>query len=706
MIIRTGFCLIFLLVTSFVLLLAVSCPGGKGIDNGAGDGGSTSDGNGSKNGEVAASASFLPPRHEPVPKEKFIPRQDYWQPGGVGWLSFDNVLFEKALKEKKLIALFEAESVLPSTTEYFNSVFAGKGIKERLAESYLPVWVDRDRYPGLCERYQAYKSIVPSVLVLHPTGPQVLTRTAADSDLVVDWLNHAAKTWTENPSAYDTIANAAYTDFQTNIAPIANKFAESLGSEIPADTYDKVLNKFMSMWNDEAINQSGGYLFAKLDVIALLNDAALRDNDKAKDAAGKLLTGLIDNQTDKIEGGLYSYIGAKDDTYKNYAKRLDANTQFALELTKLYIATGDQKYKDAATTTIDFIVKKFGRNEVDRVVAFSNFQVGDPAYFEGDVNKRKSLIEPTIDPTTIAEFNFMAIESLVWGHYAIDDSKGWLEIAMSVADNMIKYMKDGNVFARYAADPLPKMHYSVDQVWAARALLTLYMATGVNDYRDVAIEIQEGLRDKFWAPKGGLIDVEKNSPGLFVIPFWPMGDASIAARNEMILRSLSLVTGDENAGKEHIDRAKDYLSVFSNSYLPDKGINSQSAKYAIAAREVLSEPLDFHLLFKDAPTGEAQNAIKEAFTVKFPYRVMEILNVGEDDARITELGYTTTVPVWLYLCYGGQCAKVSPGEVGTSVERLKHRMIDSGLVYKTADAADAESAKTNNTTTGANPAGG
>ncbi len=685
MIKKTTLILLLSLFTFIVSLCLVSCPN---INDGTGTNGEDSGVSSSGDNKGSEQTNFLPKRYAPVPLEKFIPRQDYWRSAGIGWMPFDRSLFEKALKEKKLIALFEAESISQSTTEYFEKVFSETGIKERLSESFLPVWVDRDRYPGVFERYQAHNSVVPAVLVLHPTGPQVLTRTAADTDVVVDWLNHAAKTWSERPESYDAIADAAYNDFQTNIAPIADKFAESLGSDIPSDAYDNVLDQFMSMWSDDTVNQAGGFLFAKLDVIDLLNDAALRDNAKAKNAAEKLLSGLIDIQTDKLEGGLYSYVGSGEDTFRNYTKRLDANSQFAYELTRVYIASGDEKYKEAAIEILDFIVRKFGRKEVDRIVAFSNFQNGDPAYFEGDESKRQSLVEPAVDPTTIAEFNFIAIEALVWGHYALDDSKGWLEIAMSVADNMIKHMKDGNTFARFAADPLPKLRFSVDQVWGARALLTLYMGTGVNDYVTAARDIQMGLREKFWASKGGLIDTEKNSPGLLMIPFWPMGDASQAARNEMILHSLSLITGDETAGKEHIDKAKDYISVFEKSYLPDIGINSQSAKYAVASREVVSEPLDFHLLFKNAPIGEAHNAIRETFTVKFPYRVIEILNVGEDDARITELGYTTTVPVWVYLCYGGQCAKVSPGEVGSSVDKLKRRMLEPGLVYEpTSDEA-------------------
>jgi len=681
--------LFFLAVLILGAMLALSsCPGqpsdgdgGVGVNTGNG---ARPDGGGQVNGPG------MPTQKEPVPLDKFLPRQDYWRPEGVDWLPFNKTLFEKAITDGKLIFLFEGESITTATEKYAEKVVGDEGFKELIESSYLPCWVDRDRYPGLFERYQAYKSIVPAALVVHPSGPQVLGRTAGDPDKVYDWINYIQDEWASDSRKYDAIAEMALTGFKDQISSLASDFANKVGSEIPEDAYDKVLQSFIRTWDGRQKDMGSGMLFSRLDVIELLNDAALRNSKKAESICGELLDAITEKQIDPAEGGFYSYIGPEGDDYTDYMKRLDANAHMATELSRHYLITGDERYKDAAISTLGFMIDTLGRKVDGRLVAFANFQNGEEEYFAASGDERKGLSKPKIDPTIIAQYNFMAIEALIWAHFTLDPKAGYLEMAVDVADHMIAYLLDDDVFARYADDPLPELRFSADQVWAGRALIELYKVTGINRYEEVARGAQDALYTRFQAPRGGMIDSELNGPGLYSIPFWPMGDASIAARTEVMLYQLSKVTGVEDAGKKHLERAKRCLSIFADHYLPETGVLSQSAQYALASREVISEPLDFHLLFDNAPPGEAANAIAEAFTAKFPFISMEILTIGDDDERIKELGYTTMNPVWVYLCQGPQCVPVAPGEVAEKVDYLKRLLIESGLVY--TDESEGEEA--------------
>lgn len=677
--VRRIFLISVLLVFLCAMLAALSgCPGGGG----GGDNGGTSSGGGpGKGGGKAVNV-------EPVALDKFVPRQDFWRPDGVEWRNFDAALFEQAAAEEKPIFMVEADGTSIPTKMYAERIFAEEGIKEILAEKYLCVWADRDRYPGLFERYQANNSETPAVLIIHPRGPQLLSRTREDPDRVVDWLHIFIERWEkeEDRQKYEEIADTAMEGFVAVTDAKADAFKQAVAQNAPADSYDKVLAEIVRTFNKTTGDFIKEPRFPRVEAMEFLTDAAMRDNADAADILKEYIDKTLLMLRDQVDGGFFelSYNSSFSDL--DFTKRLDTNARIVSELSRLYVMTGEPKYKGAAKNALDFMLKFLAHNVDGRVVGFGSRMENVPDYYTADKSKRMGIVAPDMEPTIIAEYNFIAVEALVWAHFVIDDGAGYLDMAKSVANNLIEHMYKDKLFARYASADTGTPKFLADQTWAARALITLYMATGVNKYIDTARETMTGVRENFWAENGGLLDTPADGPGLYSIPFWPMGYAAIASRAEVILYQMSKETGVEGSGKEHLEIAREYIAGYAQAYLPQVGVADQSMVYALAARENTSEPLDFHMLFSGANEGEAAAAVKEAFVCKFPFRSIEQLAAGEDDARIGQLGYTTTVPVSVFLCYGPQCVPVKPGEVESKVDHLKRRMAGEGLVFAAAEA--------------------
>ncbi|MEP0813587.1 MAG: thioredoxin domain-containing protein [bacterium] len=627
-----------------------------------------------------------------VPLADFVPNQKYLLPEGVEWLPFDAALFEKAKTEDKLIFAFKGENFDPATKNWAKLLFSDPEFAKVISENYLATWIDRDREPGVFDRYVAYKGIVPSVFLLHPTGPQVFTRTPEDQDKVIDWLNHHKKQWKEERAKYDTVAESALNEFAKVMVGAGANMAARRGKDFDAGFYDKVLEAVIATYKPDAGDFDSTTHTPEVEYVELLNDAAYRGHTGAKELLAKYFNSLFERLEDPTEGGFYTYAEGKDWQNINYGKRLDINARLACELSRYYNLTQDEKYGDAAKRTLEFIVNTLGYEASGKIVAFSNSQIADAEYFKGDAEARKGIAVPDVDPTIISEYNWKAVEALVWGHFAVDDGQGWLDIATSVANNLVANMRKDGLFARFAEDPIPEPRYLSDQVWAGRGLLTIYQATGKNEYLEAVKEVMASVKDKFTLRDAGLVDVAAGSPGLLSIAAWPADEISIAARNELLLKHLTKITGKEDSGGEHAKLAHDFISVFSGMEIPKAGTSQSSAILAIAAKEVATEPLDFHLLFANAPAGEANAAVKEVFASLFPYRSIEILNAGEDDARIAELGYTTTVPVGVFLCQGPQCVPVNPGETASKVAVIKRRLVAEGAAYAETTEAKPETA--------------
>ncbi len=675
---------IFSISVLFGLLCAAAallsgCPGGGGDGDGGVSGGGTGKGGG-KTVNV-----------EPVALEKFLPRQDFWRPEGIAWRDFDSALFEEAAAEDKPVFLVEADSTSIPSKMYTERVFAEEGIKEILSEKYLCVWADRDRYPGLFERYQANNSETPAVLILHPAGPQLLSRTREDPDRVVDWLHIFIERWEseDGRQKYEEIANTAMEGFVAVTGAKAEAFGVAVNQPLPADAYENVLAELSGTFNLSLGDFIREPRFPRVEAMEFFVDAALRDHEKSKEILNSYFEKTLLELRDHVDGGFYemSYNAGFNDF--DFTKRLDTNARTAMELSRLYTLTGDQKHRSAAKFALDFMTKQLAKSADGRIVGFGSRAENVPEYYASEPSKRSGMPAPDVEPSIIAEYNFAAVEALVWAHFTVDEKAGYLDIARSVANNLIEHMQKEGLFARYASSEPAPVYFLADQVWAARALITLYMATGENKYIESAREAMKAVREKFWADGGGLTDTPEGGPGLYSIPFWPMGYAAIASRSEVLLYQLAKETGVEGSGKEHLELANEYIAGFAQAYLPQVGVADQSMVYALAVRENSSEPLDFHILLSGAGQGEAAAAVKEAFLSKFPFRAIEVLVAGEDEERISKLGYTTTVPVSVFLCYGPQCVPVKPGEVGGKVDVLKRRMAGEGLVY-VSEADDAE----------------
>ena len=305
--------------------------------------------------------SFAIPVHANELKNHHSPYLAMHGDDPVQWNSWGDAALEKARKENKLLYVSIGYFACHWCHVMHQESFSDPAVARELNENYIPVKVDRELNPILDKRLIEFVQVTNGVagwplnVFITPEGYPLVGGTYMPREHFYGILQTIERRWDANPALIKTKAE----DLNKQLSGVLG-ILELTTHKI---TIASKANLFIEKASEEADDLQGGFgnqKFPNFPQLQALLEINAKDPDPDIDEFLALTFDAMISKGlhDAIGGGFFRYTVDPGWKTPHYEKMLYTNAQMPMLLLKAADYFKDDKYRDAALETIDFMQRE------------------------------------------------------------------------------------------------------------------------------------------------------------------------------------------------------------------------------------------------------------------------------------------------------------------------------------------------------------
>lgn len=407
----------------------------------------------------------------------------------IAWLPWNTASFSRARTERKPVLLSIAPTWCRNSAEMDRSSFADPDVVARVGLRYVPIRVDADRRPDICERYSL--GGWPTTAFLTPDGNLLGGGTYVDRERLADVLERVADAFHEGGHAR-----------------VGDTAPRARAARLPALSAEELIEQVDRCYDPE----HGGFGDApKFPHVAPVHLALARYRQQQssvhRDMAIKTLDAIGWGPLhDDRDGGFFRYSRRRDWTSPEREKLLDINAA----LLDLYVEAFEtlelSRYGERAEDVLRY-VQTWLADPVDG--GWAGSQRADPDYYSSLPRDSggAGAPAPPIDRTFYTSWNAAMASAALKAGRVFGDA-GLSEFAIRSLERIVALSYEPGAGMAHYHDGAPQVRGLLgDQIGMAAAHLDAFEATGNVTYRMFAEElVLHALRTLWDEADGGFFD--------------------------------------------------------------------------------------------------------------------------------------------------------------------------------------------------------
>ena len=433
----------------------------------------------------------------------------------IAWLEWSAASFARARTEGKPVLLSIAPTWCRNSSEMDRSSFAHPDVVARVTLRYVPIRVDADRRPDICERYSL--GGWPTTAFLTPDGGLLGGGTYVDHERLADVL--------------ERVADAFHKGGHTRVGETAPRARAVLTSDLTAD---QLIEQIDRCYDPEHGGFGGAPKFPHVAPVHLALALYRQQQSRThRDIAIRTLDAMGWGPLhDDRDGGFFRYSRSVDWTSPEQEKLLDVNAALLTLYVDAFETLDLSRYGERAEDILRY-VQTWLADPVDG--GWAGSQRADPDYYSSppQAGGGADTLGPPIDRTRYTSWNAaMASAALKAGRVFGDP--GLSEFAIRSLERIVELSYEPGAGMAHYHDGAPQVRGLLgDQIGMADAQLDAFEATGNVTYRMFAEElVLHALRTLWDEPGGGFFDraPDPDDVGLMQDRLKPFGANCTAAR--------------------------------------------------------------------------------------------------------------------------------------------------------------------------------
>ncbi len=520
----------------------------------------------------------------------------------INWLEWSGESFEKAKQEDKPV-LLDIHGVWCHWCHVQDESYLDPIVIELVNKKFIPIKVDTDKRPDINERYN--QGGWPTTAFLTPDGMLITGATYVPPAELASMLEQVANYYARNKD-----------DFK--LETHKNKPEKGKIKSVIDDVLEEILKNFDAEYGGFGVQPK--FPFPDAVELAMLKYRMTKDNSFLA-LATKTLDGIL-GLFDNVGGGFYRYSVTRSWDLPHYEKMLETNAQLIVNYVQGFQLTGDQRYKETATRTAEFLLTVlhgtdgfYGSQDADR----------EEEYYGKSLEERMKMPIPCIDRNIYVNLNAITISALLC--LGTLDKK-YQKIALENLDNIIGKCHTTNGMCHYYDGKQNIFGLLIDNIYTVRALLDAYEITSRTNCIEKAEELMEFVVRNFFDDSFADKIKNKDDIGLLSIQKNDINHNSVAA--DCLIR-LAFYTNKEN----YLKTAQSTLETFSNDY---KRYGLHAALYAMVVEKFLNK---IEITVSDIKYTEPFQALHDP----------RIMIKSENDKERFSGGHS------IYICYRQKCLR-------------------------------------------------
>jgi hypothetical protein len=541
------------------------------------------------------------------------------------WREWTPEAFAEARERGVPVLLFLRASWCRFCRELERDVLAEPRVARVIEEAFVAVAVDKDRRPDIDARYS--KGGWPTLAYLDDSGELIASDAFLDADELLTRLQLVAGYWVENRDAIRRrLAEAAESGEREaeTAAP-----SGQLGPREATAVIEWVAQSLLAGADPHWGGWGTGHKFPHPEAIDF---ALIRWSQTGDEAMRKLVLRTLRNMQageihDRVEGGFYRYATSPDWNAPHYEKVLDSNAQRLFAYLEGWQALGEASFRETALGILSWMS---GTLRDPATGAFRGSQDANATYGRlSTIEARRAAGAPPCDPTIFANWNAMAVSSLLKAAAVLGDER-WREMGLETLEFLLEQLFDEREGVYHYWDQtyhLPGL--LSDQAYVLRSLVDAVHHAGGARYLEKA-QVLAGLSiESLRAPGGAFYDMRHD----------PRARGSLRRRNLSILENAvmaeALLRLAHLTGESHYATvARATLAAFAGDY---KRYAHFVAGYARALDLDLHPPV--HVVIVGAKGAVDTRALRAAALA--PYvasRVVQVIDPAEEHGLLERFG--------------------------------------------------------------------
>jgi uncharacterized protein YyaL (SSP411 family) len=495
------------------------------------------------------------------------------------WSEWSDEAFAEARSRGVPVLLFVRASWCRFSRELDRQVFGDARVQALVQQRFVAIQVDKDRRPDIDARYS--KGGWPTIAWLDDSGELLAADTYLEVDELIARLELVSDYYAKNREL-----------IRLRIRELEERQADEesgrgrAGQRPPALTLEIVEN-VARMVVETADPQWGGWgREHKFPNVEALDFAMIRWSQTGDQTMLQLVRRTLRCMQegeihDEVEGGFYRYATHPDWSVPNHEKMLDSNAQRLHSYIEAYQVFGDESHR----RTAEGILRWMHATLLDpETKAFRGSQDANPAYAHlPTLEQRKAMGAPRCDPTIFANWNAIAVSSLLKASTVLREPKH-REQAFATLDFVVRELFDEQRGVYHYWDGsyhLPGL--LSDQAYVLRALVDALQHGGESRWLETARKLADWTIENLQSPTGGFYDTPHDPTAFGGLRRRNRSILENAVMAEALLRLARLMRADDYA-----DTARETLQSFASDY---KRFGHFVAGYARAVDLFFHEPV-------------------------------------------------------------------------------------------------------------------
>lgn len=454
----------------------------------------------------------------------------------IAWQEWNAESFEQAQREQKFI-LLDLVAVWCHWCHVMDAkTYADPQVQALIEQHYVAVQADHDARPDLAERYRRWGW--PATIVLTPDGREIVKRAGY---IAPEGMAKLLQAIVDDPSP----------ERQRGLLPTT--FSDS--PQLHANTRKTLLQRHIDSFDPELGGLKINQKFVDADTVEYdLQQARQGDTAAAIRARKTLDAGLA--LIDPAFGGAYQYSIFGDWQHPDYEKIVLSQARYLRLYAQAAKLFDEPAYRQAVNDVLryvdDFLTAPNG--------AFYTSQDADVTqgerahdYFALNRQQRLGIGIPRVDQHQYSYHNGLLIEALSEAYRALND-----ESLLQRAQKAARWIHQERRLWRggYRHDQVDQAGpYLGDTLAMGRAFLSLYRATGDQQWQQRALQSAQFIAEEFHHTAGGLITAKLNGTPLTPLP--KMDENLSAAR--FVLGLANSLSADQKPQRQALKASAEHI---------------------------------------------------------------------------------------------------------------------------------------------------
>lgn len=463
----------------------------------------------------------------------------------IKWLPYKEGL-KKAEEENKLAVLVISASWCSWCHVMDETTFSDERIIKMLNTEFIPIRADADLEPEIEARYGSEG--LPSVSVISPHGITLGNGNFFSSMELEALLNEAKNFFSTQRKYYFEKKE----EFEKSLKEIRERkivISESFDPE--KLTREVILQAVLNLDPDE-VGFAGDGKFPHPEMLNfLLAFAEYENEEELLEMPLEILKTAIEKLMDQEEGGFFRYARLSDWSDPQTDKHLYDNAQILEALSRAYRLTGEEKYLNALTKTVRFIVDNLSLENglfgicVD---ALDDYYLLKPEERILSKERPRSILEP------VAAYN-ARLASAFTEIFNSTKEDAFLKMAQNILNRLEEepfFSKDRFLLKRH---PEKEGFLLQDSAETLNAAVSLYLTTRDKNKLEFARSLYFAIKEKFYDENKLAFKDRVNEAtdvGALLLTYHPLNENALIAKNIFLLSMHSGLPLEEKTVGENI----------------------------------------------------------------------------------------------------------------------------------------------------------